>query len=798
MKNRTLPRRLPSWGEYRNSIGWMLTLVVVALAVAPMTIVTSLVIDQADSQARHHAAAHLESVAEIKRSETQAWLNHQATILSVILADPAESQAAYRVLTRQASEAESAAFRTVLEGQLDAQTAFGELFLYGTDGRIVLSTTDRQIGKIVAGQPYFAPSLSALHIQPPYYEVFTGDLNVVISRPVHRPSGSLVGVLAGRLKLDELSRMMLQRTGLGATGETYLVSAQSNYLVTNSRFEGYPASRAYHSQGIDRALDGNDGTGIYEDYRGVEVVGAYRWLPELQSALLAEMNVSEALAESYHMRAITGRLVFLASAGAIIIGLLVTLRIARPIMALRTAAVAIAAGDYARRARVRRHDEVGQLAMAFNTMTQRLVQTIGELNGHVRRVNQMNLNLESKTLQLHEANQALEQQIRERQAADESLTAERNLLRTLIDNLPHQIYARDTRGRFTVSNRAHSQALGLESPLAMTGKWEPDLRPDGRTGRCVVRDMDVLRTGQALLSQEERAQGKAGGDVWLSISVIPIRDSRDQVTGLVGIKIDITERKRVEEMLRTAFEHEKAMNELKTRFSSMVSHEFRNPLATILSSSESLRYYGDRMGEQRKAEHFEKIDEQVRNLVGMLDEILAISKAQSLGMELHPALLDLDAHCRQIIGEMGQVAQGKCTIEYACQGDCRQVVADEKLMMQIIRNLLTNAIKYSPSGEAVRLTLACHAGNVILTVSDRGIGIPEADQQHLFQAFFRGSNVVSMPGTGLGLVIVKECVDAHAGSISFESTPGVGTTFTVTLPILPLPNLLPESTPTLA
>src|SRR5688572_22253451 len=115
-------------------------------------------------------------------------------------------------------------------------------------------------------------------------------------------NGTRIGVLAGRLKIDELSKIMTERSGLGETGETYLVSLESNYLVTASRFEGYPLNRAYHSKGIDEALSGIDGSGIYPDYRGVATLGVYRWVPELNAAFLAEINEQESLAILHNAR----------------------------------------------------------------------------------------------------------------------------------------------------------------------------------------------------------------------------------------------------------------------------------------------------------------------------------------------------------------------------------------------------------------------------------------------------------------------------------------------------------------
>ena len=216
-------------------------------------------------------------------------------------------------------------------------------------------------------------------MQPPYYGIGSKDLVMYITHPLIE-GGQTVGVLAGQLDTNTLGQIMTERTGLGEGGETYLVSAESNYLVTPSRFEeeGYSRTRAYYSEGINKALAGENGSGVYEGYRDppMPVIGVYRWLPELQVAMLAEIDESEAMGPFIEARNFSILLAIVATLLAISVGLYTATRISRPITELTRLAGQVANGDLEQRVKVKQHNEIGLLAGAFNTMTDNLRKRI--------------------------------------------------------------------------------------------------------------------------------------------------------------------------------------------------------------------------------------------------------------------------------------------------------------------------------------------------------------------------------------------------------------------------------------
>ena len=258
-----------------------------------------------------------------------------------------------------------------------------------------------------------------------------------------------------------------------------------------------------------------------------------------------------------------------------------------------------------------------------------------------------------------------------------------------------------------------------------------------------------------------------------------------QGEGMVCVIRDITVHKQAEDALRQALAREKELGELKIRFLSMASHEFRTPLATILAASDALNTYRHRMTEVQIADRFKKIKEQVRHLTDIMEDVLQLARMQARRLEYHPVLQDLDVLCRNVLDEFQSRPDIKHRLQYKCSGEAVETMLDPKLMRQLISNLVSNAIKYSANAEHVNITLEYANSTATLKVRDKGIGIPETDLPHLFEPFHRAGNVGAISGTGLGLVITKEAVDLHGGTIAVESQMGVGTTFIVNIPMAP-------------
>jgi PAS domain S-box-containing protein len=248
---------------------------------------------------------------------------------------------------------------------------------------------------------------------------------------------------------------------------------------------------------------------------------------------------------------------------------------------------------------------------------------------------------------------------------------------------------------------------------------------------------------------------------------------------------DITQRKQAEEDVRASLEKQRELNQLKARFITMASHEFRTPLATILSSTELLEHYIDRLPANDRADLFRSIGQAVRRMTSMLEDILIIGRDEAERAEFNPQPTVLVPFFERLVEEVRTATHDSYGSSNPVLVNLRDLPdranVDEKLLRHIFGNLLSNAIKYSPEKTPVEFSARGRDGNLEFTVRDQGIGIPGNDLPRLFESFHRAQNVGNIPGTGLGLAIVKRSVVLHGGSISVDSTPGKGTCFTVKL-----------------
>lgn len=267
--------------------------------------------------------------------------------------------------------------------------------------------------------------------------------------------------------------------------------------------------------------------------------------------------------------------------------------------------------------------------------------------------------------------------------------------------------------------------------------------------------------------------------VLFNCSLIKIDDENK----FVYIARDITERKRVEKEMEIALQKERELNELKSNFLSMASHEFRNPLTVILSASELLQVNLQKVSEPKISKYIEQIHQSVENLLEMLDDLLILGKADSQKLVPQSSLVNLNDFCQDLLEKLELNSSIK---RISLVNQCADTLwpIDERLLTHILTNLLSNALKYSPNQTPVYLRLYPENNGIGFTVEDQGIGIPLEDQKHLFELFHRGKNVGNIPGNGLGMAIVKKSVEIYGGSFTVSSQEGVGTTVTVSLPLI--------------
>ena len=389
-------------GFWRKSLFARLISYFLLLAVIPLAIVGLIAYYQGQQALRDNVLNHLTTTATLKEDEINRWVESMKLDVQLLAQVPAVQEGAVQLLALdQESDEFLAAYEALhvyLKSMVAGKPDFMEiLLLKGVGGQVVLATNPEHEGGYEVTSSFFTEGRKGLYVQSIYPSATLNKPAMTVSLPVKAEGGEVLGVMAVHLNLDRLDAIMLERGGLGATGETYLVD-KFNVFISEAKAGGESFPRGVHTVGIDKALlDQADGSGVYTNYQGVPVLGAYRWLKDQGVALLAEMEQGEALAPVRRMAwALLVEGIVVAALVAMV-AYLVTRQIARPISRLTQVATQMAAGDLSQRAAVKQSDEIGALGKAFDGMANQLTESISTLE---QRVVDRTRDLEQRAVQL--------------------------------------------------------------------------------------------------------------------------------------------------------------------------------------------------------------------------------------------------------------------------------------------------------------------------------------------------------------------------------------------------------------
>ncbi len=380
-----------------------------------------------------------------------------------------------------------------------------------------------------------------------------------------------------------------------------------------------------------------------------------------------------------------------------------------------------------------------------------------------------------------------------------ALEASKDYINKVISSMGDALFVTTTLGTIKTVNQSaqllfgYSEAEIIEQPLSMIVVEEKLLYQ--------ARHHYILSQKEFLRELEVVCMTKTGTEIWVEFSCAAIQTELKGLYDFVYIGRDVTERKQQEIEIRRSLAKEQELREVKSRFFSMLAHEFGNPLNTILFSAQILKEYGDEITVEEKEEYLEHVKSASKHMAQLLDDVRLLSSAEAGKLQFNPAPIDLQKFCSDLV-ESIKISFGKnhaiCFTYRRVASRGRLVnkssddiqdwpIMDKKLLRHILTNLLSNGIKYSPIDSNVYFELHCYNEEAIFKIRDEGIGIPIEDQEQLFESYYRANNVGKIPGTGLGLSIVKQCVDLHGGQIEFSSETGLGTTFIVTIPFYKQP-----------
>lgn len=697
----------------------------------------------------------LEVAASLKEAELGRWINDQRQYTLFLAKSPGIREDAAQLLSRGP---EHPYFQTAYSDLAENCNAFVKrnpylreiVILSAEGGKLLFSTIPETEGDYRQYDEYFIKGLKETYVQQVYPSPITTEPTLTVSTPLLNEMGERSGVLAIHFNLDWMDALIMENAGLGDTGETYLVDRYNDF-VSGQRFGRASFPRGVHTEGIDAAVLGVNGVGLYENYSGVPVAGYFKWNDSFKLAFMAEMSQEEAFAPARKLgfTIISVGLLLTSLLGAGIY--LLAWQVAKPVRAIAESSFKIAEGDLTRLVPVTTEDEVGALAQSINMMV-------------------------SQIRMLYEAIQKSEENYR-----------------LLVENQTDLVVKLDANGRFLYVSKSYCELFGKPVNELLGVPFMPLVHPDDQNE--TEASLHSLIHPPHTSYHEQRAMTIEGWR-WLGWKNKAILDSDGNILEIIGAGRDIHERKlasieleqyrdRLEELVENRTEQlQKAQDEslrnermaVLGRLSATVSHELRNPLGTLHNTVYGLR---ELLEDSKQPGISNMLDLAERNIVRcdrIINEMLDYTRKRGLITENRA----FDPWLESILAEIELPEEVR--LEQQLSSGI-SLDFDVELLRRAIVNVVSNAYQALMETDLDDRLIICSSGvegsRLLLRIKDNGPGIPESNISMIFEPLFSTKGF----GVGLGMAIVKNAVEDHGGEISVISSCDKGTTIVISLPL---------------
>ncbi|MFZ0034797.1 MAG: ATP-binding protein [Sedimentisphaerales bacterium] len=646
-----------------------------------------------------------------------------------------------------------------------------EFLLLDATGKVIASNNESNIGADKSTDAFFLGGQKEAFIKDVYYSQSVKEPLIAVSAPfLDSNTGELLGVIVARVRLNELNSIVKDRTGLGETGEIYIVN-KYGFMITPSRFtedavlkqrvDTENVRRVRFHKGREHVLSEDEMAHVFPDYRGLQVLGSHTFIPRMQWAVLAEINAKEAFAPLAELRLVIFFILFTAVNTAWLLGIYIARFISEPLHRLHKGTEIIGNGNLDYKVGTDAKDEVGQLSRAFDAMTENLKNTTTSI-------------------------ESLNKEVAERKRVEGELRESEAKYHGLFESSHDAIMILEPPlWNFTSGNPATIKLFGCKDEkefLSLTpADSSPEYQPDGTASSVKAQEMikTAMEKGNHFFEWMHKRMDKTEFPATVLLTRTEIKGKKV----LQATVRDITESKKAEKEMKEAVE-------MKVKFVSTASHELRTPLTAIkqginLVHSETTGPLND-----NQKEFLGIAKNNVDRLARLINDVLDLQKitAGRMAFDMKPASINeavtlVEETMRPLAKEKG--------LELIIELDqaIPAVNFDKDKIIQVLTNLINNAIKFTETG-GIKVTTSRNDNNIITSVKDSGCGIKQEDIPRLFQEFEQLATADSertTGGTGLGLAISKKIIENHGGKIWAESDYGKGTTFYFELPMEAIP-----------
>ena len=737
---------------------------------------------------RIQAFDHLDTISHLESENVLAYFNGKEEFINNLAAS-----SVFRDFLKESSgSADYKNQKIISEQRLDRTAAsykspdLGELVLIDQNGVIVVSSDRSQEGLDKKSSDVFTKSKDKAYLRNIYISSVTKKPAYSVSAPIKDDkTGKFLGIVTARYDLSILDQILSDKIGLGKTGENFLVNSDKYFLtpsaslgdsvVLNKKVEIENVQNCFNPQDI--AKDQNDPTynpaGFYTDYRGIKIVGTHRYLPITNWCLITKIDSSEFFTPIVNIVSIVITTIVVGIIIFVLLGFVVAGRITKPIEQLQSGIEKIISGDLDYKVGIPAKDEIGQLSRSFDGMVNSIKESRMEIDA---RVKEQTNEITNRGQDIEDQRKAILNILEDVDGEKDKVSEEKSKSEALLASIGDGVVAADQDGRIILMNQAAEQMLGWSAKQAL-GKLVIDmwkvLDEKGNMVPNTKRPFILAFAGKTIITTTTDSVysyvRKDGTSFPVSIAITPVKVN-NRIIGVIDVFRDIT--------------HDKDVDKMKIEFISLASHQLRTPLSAMKWFGEMLLNGDAGKLSKEQNEYVQNIYQSNERMIALVNGLLNTSRIESGRIIIDPKPTNLGDLVNDVIKEIkNTIDTKKQNLIISVHPQLPKINIDPNLVREVYKNLLTNAIKYTPEKGEISVFISKKGEEIISQVSDTGYGILKDEQNRIYEKFFRGTNILKFEteGTGLGLYLAKAIVESSGGRIWFESSQK-GTTFWFSLP----------------